>query len=139
MIGGLTVVPAGTPPVDPLVTLGSRGLAELVGGARASYDLILIDSLPLLPVSDTLPLLRQVDGVLLVAMLGRLRRSELAEATSSFSRAGVPLLGVAVTGQASSQADTYADAYAANGDGNRRPDPSAPVTSRATTSEENWW
>jgi succinoglycan biosynthesis transport protein ExoP len=139
MIGGLTVVPAGTRPVDPLVTLGSRGLAEVVSGARASYDLILIDSLPLLPVSDTLPLLRQVDGVLLVAMLGRLRRPELAAATSSFSRAGVPLLGVAVTGQASPQADTYAYPYATNGDGNRQSDPPPPVTSRARTAEETWW
>jgi polysaccharide biosynthesis transport protein len=138
MIGGLAVVPAGTRPVDPLVTLGSRGLAELVDGARASYDLILIDSLPLLPVSDTLPMLRQVDGVLLVAMLGRLRRSELAEATSSVSRAGAPLLGVAVTGQASLQAEAYAYPYATNGDGKRRPGVSAPPESRAPTGEETW-
>jgi Mrp family chromosome partitioning ATPase/capsular polysaccharide biosynthesis protein len=138
MIGGLTVVPAGTPPIDPLVTLGSYGLADLVNGVRASYDLILIDSPPLLPVSDTLPLLRQVDGVLLVAMLGELRRSELAEATSCLSRAGVPLLGVAVTGEVVPRSDTYAYPYVTNGDLNGRPDPSADVTSAATSAHEAW-
>jgi Mrp family chromosome partitioning ATPase/capsular polysaccharide biosynthesis protein len=130
MVGRLSVVPAGTPPTDPLVTLDNRALTDLLQEVRGSYDFVLLDSPALLFVSDTLPLLRQVDGVVLVAMLGRVRRSHLAEVTRSFSRADVPLLGVVATGQVPSLADTHEYPYIRSVSTNWRSEGSAPAASR---------
>jgi Mrp family chromosome partitioning ATPase len=135
VVGRLSVVPAGTPPSDPLVTLGNRGLADLVQQVRDSYDFVLIDAPALLPVADTLSLLPQVDGVLLVAMLERIRRSQLIEVTRSLSRADVPLLGIAATGEVPSPPDTFKHiVHRSNPDGPSpafRARPVAPVTTRA--------
>ncbi len=52
-IPGLAVLPAGPTPRNPLTLLTGRRFLELIEFAKARYDLVLIDSPPLLPVVDT--------------------------------------------------------------------------------------
>jgi Mrp family chromosome partitioning ATPase/capsular polysaccharide biosynthesis protein len=58
---------AGTGTSDPAALLGSAQLKALVGEATAKYDLVLIDSPPVLSVSDAIPLATAVDAVIVVA------------------------------------------------------------------------
>lgn len=66
---GLPVVnllPGGSQPPDPGALLGTAGMTQLLSEAAASYDVVLIDSAPVLAVSDAIPLATAVDGVIVV-------------------------------------------------------------------------
>jgi polysaccharide chain length determinant protein (PEP-CTERM system associated) len=62
----LSLVPAGRGVRNPLVLLTSPAFLELLATAKKSYDVILIDSPPLLPVVDTKILRRMADMVVFV-------------------------------------------------------------------------
>lgn len=65
--GHLSVVPAGHPlPPNPAELLGSRRMQRYLEYVREQYDLIIIDTPPILAVSDALSLSPLVDGTLLV-------------------------------------------------------------------------
>jgi len=66
-IEGLDCITAGSPTVNPGALLGSKKMADLLAYMRTSYDCILVDSAPIMQISDTLLLAAMVDGVLLVA------------------------------------------------------------------------
>lgn len=59
---------------DPVSLLGSRGMEATLEAATRRYDLVIVDTAPLLAVADTVPILSVVDAVLLVARLGRTTR-----------------------------------------------------------------
>jgi len=62
----LAVLPAGPTPRNPLTLLTGKRFLELIEYARASYDLVLIDSPPLLPVVDTRILREMADMLVFV-------------------------------------------------------------------------
>lgn len=62
----LAVLPAGPTPRNPLTLLTGNRFLELIEYARASYDLVLIDSPPLLPVVDTRILREMADMIVFV-------------------------------------------------------------------------
>jgi succinoglycan biosynthesis transport protein ExoP len=66
-IEGLACITTGSPDANPGALLGSKKMADLLAYLRGFYDCILIDSGPLMQISDTLLLATMVDGVLLVA------------------------------------------------------------------------
>ena len=68
--GTIDVAVAGGAQQDPTVLLTEDRLRDVVSRLASEYDIVLIDSPPLLPVSDGLPLLALVDGVLLVVRAG---------------------------------------------------------------------
>ena len=58
-------------PPNPAEILNSHRMKEFVDHARATYDIVLFDSPPLLAVTDSAILSRIVDGVLIVVSAGR--------------------------------------------------------------------
>ena len=66
-IEGLACITAGSPQQNPGALLGSKKMADLLAYLRTFYDYILIDSAPVMQISDTLLLATMADGVLLVA------------------------------------------------------------------------
>ena len=110
------------PSVDGLWTLGSREVAanptELLGGDRMRslvddlakrFDIVLIDSPPVLPVADALILSGYADAVLLVVAAGSTRRAELRRAAEKLAQASAPVVG-AVLNKATAQ-DGYGYGY----------------------------
>jgi capsular exopolysaccharide synthesis family protein len=106
------------PGVDGLWTLGTRTAngnpTELLAGRRMRavvaelserFDLVLIDSPPVLPVADAMILSGYVDGVLLVVASGQTRRAELRRTVDKLGQAGAPVVG-AVLNKAAAQ-DEY--------------------------------
>lgn len=89
----LTVLPAGTTPPDPSSLLGSKHMTETLRDLGTRFDRIVIDSPPLLAVSDAAVVAREVDGAVVVARHGRTDREELRRALDGLRRAGVRLLG----------------------------------------------
>jgi succinoglycan biosynthesis transport protein ExoP len=96
-IGGhtLDVVAAGAVlPPNPGELLESQAMDALLGQAKSSYDLVVIDTPPLAAVSDAFPLLTKVDGVVIVGRIGYSRRDSAEQLHQILASSGAPLLGV---------------------------------------------
>ncbi|MCG7580090.1 polysaccharide biosynthesis tyrosine autokinase [Mycolicibacterium sp. OfavD-34-C] len=94
---GLTVLTAGGTPPNPSELLGSQSARHLLNQLRADFDYVIVDSTPLLAVTDAAILAAGADGVLLMARFGQTKRDQLTHAVSSLESVGAPLLGAVFT------------------------------------------
>jgi capsular exopolysaccharide synthesis family protein len=85
-------------PPNPAQLIESPAMAAMLGLAKETYDLVVLDSSPLLVVSDAFPLLRVVDGVVVVGRVGRNRRPGAERLQETLDGVGAPLLGVIANG-----------------------------------------
>jgi succinoglycan biosynthesis transport protein ExoP len=88
------VLVAGAPHRHATELLGSERMAALLREAASEYELTIVDGPPPGLVSDVIPLMTQVDGVILVARLGRENGPELRGLRLQLERLGVAPLGV---------------------------------------------
>jgi len=93
--GKLSVLPAGQIPPNPSELLTSERMESLL---TAPTDLVVIDSAPLLAVSDAIPLLEQVSGVIVVARVDATTRDAVKRVAQLVRTAGGDPLGVVATG-----------------------------------------
>jgi polysaccharide biosynthesis transport protein len=110
----LHILPAGPLAPMPAELLGSLQMQRLIEGLRANYDFILIDTPPVLTVTDAAVLVSISDGVVLVLRYGQASRNVVARASEILLRSGAHLLGVvlnAVDLQSSDYAEYYGRAY----------------------------
>jgi capsular exopolysaccharide synthesis family protein len=98
-------------PPNPGELIESHAMETLLQQAQSLYDLIVIDTPPLTAVSDAFPLLRKVDGVVIVGRVGRNRRDVAQRLHETLSGAGAPLLGVIANGFKARRNAPYAYAY----------------------------
>jgi capsular exopolysaccharide synthesis family protein len=85
-------------PPNPGELLESQAMSDLIGRARAEYDLVVIDTPPLTAVSDAFPLLTKVDGVVIVGRIGRSQRQAAERLQQILAGNEAPLLGVIANG-----------------------------------------
>jgi capsular exopolysaccharide synthesis family protein len=105
------LVAGGALPPNPGELVESHAMETLLEQAKLSYDLIVIDTPPLTAVSDAFPLLRKVDGVIIVGRVGRNRRDVAQRLHETLAGAGAPLLGVVANGFKARRNAPYAYAY----------------------------
>lgn len=74
----------------PAEALGAAAMRELIRGWRETYDYI-IDTAPVLAVTDALRISREADSMLLVMRSGQTTREALARACDLLSQAAVPV------------------------------------------------
>lgn len=89
----LTFLAAGPKPPNPAELLASNRMAELILQWREEYDHVIIDSAPVLMVSDSLPLASRVDATVLVVRAGLTRKKAIARAFDLLSRSNIRILG----------------------------------------------
>jgi len=93
--GALSLLHRGAPPSNPPAVLASDRVREVLDELRATYDVVLIDSAPLLTVTDTVPLLRYADAAIFVSRLGTTTRETAKRLVEVLARVpDVHLLGV---------------------------------------------
>ena len=93
----IEVVPAGVIPPNPTELLAGNALQQVLRDAKTHADIVLVDSAPLVPVGDAIPLANAVDGVLLVVKLGESRRDELRKALKLLGTLRSKVIGVVIT------------------------------------------
>jgi len=81
-----TAVTSGLVVHDPAALLATGPLEAVLDAITAKHDIVIIDSSPLLAVSDAVPLLRAVDGVLIVSRLGITTRQAVKRLRELLSR-----------------------------------------------------
>jgi Mrp family chromosome partitioning ATPase len=96
--GELLVLSAGTAPSSPAEFLGTRTVHEIIDDLRMRMDYVLLDTPPMLPVSDAAIISRHVDAMLVVVRLGRINRSNLRELARVLDGILTPKLGFILTG-----------------------------------------
>jgi succinoglycan biosynthesis transport protein ExoP len=131
------VAGAGLPP-NPGELVESRAMETLLERAKLSYDLIVIDTPPLTAVSDAFPLLRKVDGVVIVGRVGRNRRDVAERLHHTLTGTGAPLLGVVANGFKAGGQGSYGYAYNYSyTSGNQPTAPVADVSPNGAASSEH--
>lgn len=97
-MGSLDVLTSGPLPPDPGEFVGTKRLAEILAHLRAAYDLVIIDTPPVLRFGDAMTLSRQADGILAITRLNVVRRPMLGELRRQLATAPARTLGYVVTG-----------------------------------------
>jgi capsular exopolysaccharide synthesis family protein len=92
-VPNLWVLPSGPQPPNPADLLSSPSMEKLLQELRGRFEHLVLDSTPLLMVTDATLLSRLVDGVVLVVESGVTARRGLSRAQRILESAGVKILG----------------------------------------------
>jgi succinoglycan biosynthesis transport protein ExoP len=92
-VAGLAVIPAGTVTTDPQRALASEKFRAALASLRKDYDLILIDTPPVLACADALLVAPLSAGVILVGGAGQVLQSEVVEARRRFQSVSTSIIG----------------------------------------------
>jgi polysaccharide biosynthesis transport protein len=104
---GLTVLPSGTVPPNPSELLGSRAMQSLVRALEQKFDVVLIDTPPLLPVTDAAVVSKTTKGTLLITAAGRTHRGELRAAIEALENVDAHISGIVLTMLPTKGPDAY--------------------------------
>ena len=90
----LYFIPSGPIPPNPSELLGSNKMKELLKELKNEFDTILIDSPPVVVVTDALVLANEVDGVIMVLNFGEVTRETAKQAKQLLEKVNANILGV---------------------------------------------
>ena len=90
----LYVLPAGNIPPNPAELLGSEAMKILIGQLRQSYDYVIIDCPPLLPITDAAVVSSIVDGAILIVHAGKTKKPEFMGSRAALEAVGARIIGV---------------------------------------------
>jgi tyrosine-protein kinase len=118
--GRLEVLPAGPPPPNPSALMSSQTMQQILRELESRSDLVIIDTPAALAVSDPLPLMGVVSGVVLVARMNRSSRQTIHRLKKIIEKARGTILGVVATGVSAGPGydHYYPKYYSTNGNGN---------------------
>lgn len=103
----LSVIPAGPRPSNPAELLGSPRMAELIAEWRSNYDFIILDTPPVLSVTDAVVVSAYCDAVVLVVRSGVTRKQSLIRVRDLFMRSRKRIAGVVVNAFNMKSVDHY--------------------------------
>jgi capsular exopolysaccharide synthesis family protein len=107
----LAVIPAGGSTYQPSEMIASSKFRDFVEEVKSAYDLVVFDSAPLLPVSDALELIPQVDGVLFCVRLGQTTRDQARAGHQAILHLPRKPIGLVLTGVRPRSSDDYYQYY----------------------------
>ncbi|MGD8168348.1 polysaccharide biosynthesis tyrosine autokinase [Herbiconiux sp. P16] len=103
----LYVLPAGRIPPNPSELLGSSAMVNLIRSLEKSFDVVLFDAPPLLPVTDAAILATKAGGALLMVAAGRAHKNQVRGAISALTNVGAKVAGVVMTMLPTKGPDSY--------------------------------
>ena len=104
----IRMLPAGTAPPNPAALLAAMRTRELIQEISDAHDVVIIDTPPVLAVSDAIGLVPIADAVILVARIGKTNRDEAKRLIETLQR--IPdarLMGVVANDEVAVAADHY--------------------------------
>jgi len=104
---GLRLLPSGPIPPNPSDLLASRRFGALLGRLRQEVDLIIVDTSPVLAVSDPLAVAPQTDGIVMVTASHQTRVDALRHAAHSVHQGDIRLIGVVLNRSRRQNGATY--------------------------------
>lgn len=112
----LFVLTSGAIPPNPSELLGSMQMDDLLTLLEETFDVVVIDAPPLLPVTDAAVLARRAGGVIVVAGVQKVRRQDLERSLNALKLVGVDILGIVLNRLPARGPDSYAYNYYSTAD-----------------------
>jgi Mrp family chromosome partitioning ATPase len=104
------VIPAGPLPPNPTDLMISERMESLISEATGRYDLVVFDTPPTI-VSDAIPVVKAVSGVIVVTHVGRTTRDAAIHLSHQLANLGAQVLGVVANGLSGREPGYYGYAY----------------------------
>ncbi|MBK4728688.1 polysaccharide biosynthesis tyrosine autokinase [Oxynema sp. CENA135] len=109
--GRLHILTSGPTPPNPVALLESQKMTQMLTQWRQAYDYVLIDTPPILGLSDSQSMVTKVDRVVLVCAIEQASRSSLMQTMETLRRTGCTLAGVVINMVKSSRDGYYYNYY----------------------------
>jgi len=106
-VPNLDLIPCGPRPKNPAELLTSPRLQQLMDDLRSQYDFVIVDTPPVLAVSDPANVAPRVDGVIIVFKMTKNARPAAERTNEQLLALGANVLGVVVNGSAGSISTSY--------------------------------
>jgi Mrp family chromosome partitioning ATPase len=120
-VGSLSVLVGGGAVANPPALLATDAMADLLRTVAGEFDYVLVDVPPPPEVSDAMPLLQLVDGIVLVARVGHTREVSAQRLAQLLGRtASAPVLGAVVNCVPRKDLESYGFSFAPVPQGRRR-------------------
>lgn len=103
--GGLFLLASGSAPPNPSELLGSARMRDVVESLRKDFDKIVIDTPPVLPVTDAVVASAWADAVVVVIRHGRTTRTQVATAARALKNVDAPVAGCVLNMKKTTKAD----------------------------------
>src|SRR5262249_21397399 len=97
-VPGLSILPCGPIPNNPAELLSLPRFQELLAALRERFDFVLVDTPPLLVVTDPCVVVPYVDGVILTVRISKNARPHASRAKEILATLGARVFGVVVNG-----------------------------------------
>ncbi|MGN1401828.1 MAG: CpsD/CapB family tyrosine-protein kinase [Bacillus sp. (in: firmicutes)] len=95
----LSILASGPIPPNPAELLGSPAMEKLISQAKEAYDVIILDTPPLLAVADAQIVAKHTDGAILVVASGKTEAEQAKKAKEMVESTGTRLLGAVLNQQ----------------------------------------
>jgi succinoglycan biosynthesis transport protein ExoP len=109
--GAIALLPAGPEPADPQAVLSADRTRALLESLSEDFDVVLIDSPPLLHVTDAVALAPWVDAVVVVGRLGHVTQENAKRASEMLDLAGAHPIGLVVNDTPAAESASYGYGY----------------------------
>lgn len=106
-IAGLSLLPCGSLPSNPTDLVRGTRMRELLETIGRSYDLVIIDTPPVLPVADAAIIAAVSDGVLMVVRAGKTSRGLTQEACARLAAVGANIVGTVLNDPSGRNVSSY--------------------------------
>ena len=138
-VDNLYFMPSGILPADAAGILNSRRMSELIQDVKQRFDLVLVDSPPILGVSDASVLASEVDLTMLVVQHRKLPRNMLLRVKQAVENVGGNVIGVVLNNvdvRSDSQYQYYTSYYTYYAPAEAQAGPPAPAGSAAPAKQQ---
>ena len=116
-IDNLSLLPSGPTPPNPAELLSSQRMKDFLKAARERYDMVIVDVPPMLVVTDTQVISRDLDAVVLVVKQGQTQKLGAKRAVELLKMAHANLLGYVMNDVVSDGSAGYGYGYSYGNDG----------------------
>jgi polysaccharide biosynthesis transport protein len=106
-VENLSLLASGPLPPNPSELLASDRASEVIRSLAAMYDIVILDSPPVLPVTDAAIISAVADGTILVINMGESTRRDIGRAVEILRQVHATLIGTALNGVSEDTADGY--------------------------------
>ena len=108
-INNLNIITSGLVPPNATELLNSSRMSEILAQVKDSYDIVLIDSSPVLTTTDAVIVATKADGVVMIYQVGQVARGALKRAKTQLENAKATVIGVVLNGLKPETGKDYKD------------------------------
>jgi Mrp family chromosome partitioning ATPase len=97
-LSNFDIITSGTFPINPSELINSQQMSKFIEETKESYDFVIFDTTPVLPVTDAVLLSQKIEGVVLLYEVGKIARGVLKRSKLHLEAVKANVVGVILNG-----------------------------------------